>query len=64
MMLCFFYKIELLKDHHGIYVFNFADIAITASVICSILFLNKQTKESQRVLIPIPDELNSGQKKY
>ena len=58
------FSIFVLNKTYGIYVFNFADIAITASVICSILFLNKQTKESQRVLIPIPDELNSGQKKY
>ena len=58
------FSIFVLNKTYGIYVFNFADIAITAGVICFILFLNKQTKESQKVLFPIPDELNSGQKKY
>jgi signal peptidase II len=58
------FSIFVLNKTYGIYVFNFADIAITAGVICFILFLNKQTKESKRVLIPVSDELNSGQKKY
>ena len=58
------FSIFVLNKTYGIYVFNFADIAITAGVICFILFLNKQTKESQRVLIPVPEELNSEQKKY
>ena len=58
------FSIFVLNKTYGIYVFNFADIAITAGVICFILFLNKQTKESQRVLIPVSEELNSEQKKY
>ena len=58
------FSIFVLNKTYGIYVFNFADIAITAGVICFILFLNKQTKESQRVLIPVSDELSSEQKKY
>ena len=56
------FSIFVLNKTYGIYVFNFADIAITAGVICFILFLNKQTKESQRVLIPVTDDLNSEQK--
>jgi len=55
------FSIFVLNKTYGIYVFNFADIAITAGVICFILFLNKQTKESQRVLIPVTDDLNSEQ---
>ncbi len=58
------FSIFVLNKTYGIYVFNFADIAITAGVICFILFLNKQTKESKRVLIPVTDELSSEQKKY
>ena len=58
------FSIFVLNKTYGIYVFNFADIAITAGVICFILFLNKQTKESQRVLIPVSEELSSEQKKY
>jgi len=58
------FSIFVLNKTYGIYVFNFADIAITAGVICFILFLNKQTEESQRVLIPVSEELNSEPKKY
>jgi len=58
------FSIFILNKTFEVFVFNFADLAITAGVICFILFLNKQTKESKRVLIPVPDELNSEQKKY
>ncbi len=58
------FGIFVLNKTYRIYVFNFADIAITAGVICFIFFLIKQTKESQRVLIPVIDELSSEQKKY
>ena len=40
------FSIFVLNKTYGIYIFNFADIAISAGVICLILFLNKQTKES------------------
>ncbi|NNG28240.1 MAG: signal peptidase II, partial [Ignavibacteriaceae bacterium] len=58
------FSIFVLNKSYGVYIFNFADLAITAGVICFIIFLNKQTRESQRVLIPVTDELNSEQKKY
>jgi lipoprotein signal peptidase len=58
------FSIFILNKSYGVYIFNFADLAITAGVICFILFLYKQSKESQRVLIPVTDEFNSEQKKY
>jgi len=58
------FSIFILNKSYGVYIFNFADLAITAGVICFIFFLNKQTRESQRVLIPVSDELNSEHKKY
>lgn len=58
------FNIFILNKSYGVYIFNFADLAITAGVICFILFLYKQSKESQRVLIPVTDEFNSEQKKY
>ncbi len=58
------FSIFVLNKTYGVYIFNLADLAITAGVICFILFFNKQTKESQRVLIPVSEELNSERKKY
>jgi signal peptidase II len=58
------FSIFIVNKSYGVYIFNFADLAITAGVICFILFLHKQSKESQRVLIPVTDEFNSEQKKY
>ena len=58
------FSIFILNKSYGVYIFNFADLAITAGVICFILFLYKQSKESQRVLIPVTDEFISEQKKY
>lgn len=58
------FSIFILNKSYGVYIFNLADLAITAGVICFILFLYKQSKERQRVLIPVTDELNSEQKKY
>ncbi len=58
------FSIFILNKSYGVYIFNFADLAITAGVICFILFLYKQSKESQRVLISVTDELSSEQKKY
>ncbi|MBT8387614.1 MAG: signal peptidase II [Ignavibacteria bacterium] len=58
------FRFFILNNSYGMYIFNFADLAITAGVICFILFHYKQSKESQRVLIPVTDELNSEQKKY
>ena len=58
------FSIFILNKSYGVYIFNFADLAITAGVVCFILFLNKKTRKSQRVLIPVTDELNSEQKKY
>ncbi len=58
------FSIFILNKSYGVYIFNFADLAITAGIICFILFLIKQSKESQRVLIPVTDELSSKQKKY
>ncbi len=57
-------SIFILNKSYGVYIFNFADLAITAGVICFILFLYKQSKESKRVLIPVTDEFNSEQKKH
>ena len=57
-------SIFILNKSYGVYIFNFADLAITAGVICFILFLYKQSKESKRVLIPVIDEFNSEQKKH
>ncbi len=58
------FSIFVLNKTHGVYIFSLADLAITAGFICFILFLNKQTKENQRVLIPVTYELSSEQKKY
>jgi len=58
------FSIFVLNKTYGVYIFNLADLAMTAGVICFILFLNKHTKESQKVLIPITDELSSEHKKY
>jgi signal peptidase II len=58
------FSIFILNKSYGVYIFNFADLAITAGIICFILFLIKQSKESQRVLIPVTDELSSKEKKY
>lgn len=53
------FSILVLNKTYGVYVFNLADIAITAGVICFILFISKQSKESQRALIPVTDEFSS-----
>lgn len=58
------FSIFVLNKTYGVYIFSLADLAITAGFICFILFLNKQTKENQRVLIPVTYELSSEQKKY